>query len=225
MALGQVLNRLRSVVAMARAGQWSTLRYKIAIRMRGLDLAPMTLEETGLSTARSIPYSDSGGPELAEVFRTLPILPTDAIVDIGCGKGGTLITLSQLGFRHLGGVDISPEVIQVARRNVARIGLTNVEFWCGDAGAFTALDQFTYVYCYNPFPCPVMQEVVANLTASIRRTPRTVRIVYKAPRCHGAIINSGVFDKVAEFQFSENPFYVYCTTATAATLSGEQQAS
>ena len=49
----------------------------------------------------------------------LPHLPRDpgaAILDIGCGYGPMLYTLSQHGYRNVTGVDISPEQVQLAHR-------------------------------------------------------------------------------------------------------------
>jgi hypothetical protein len=107
------------------------------------------------------------------------------------------------------GVELSGELIEVARRNAARLGRRNVRFLQADAGAFRDYDRVTHVYMYNPFPCTVMQQVLANLGTSLTNVPRRLRIVYRNPLCHGAIVASGLFDAGNEWQPDEHAWRVY----------------
>src|SRR5690348_10721783 len=47
--------------------------------------------------------------------------PLDSFVDVGCGTGRPLAYLSRLGFKHMVGIEINPDVAERARRNLRRI--------------------------------------------------------------------------------------------------------
>ncbi|MCW2993157.1 MAG: hypothetical protein JWQ18_652, partial [Conexibacter sp.] len=103
-------------------------------------------------------------------------------IDVGSGKGRALLLASQLPFRRLVGVEFSPELTATAERNVASWrertpGCPEVELLCLDATAYAFPDEPLLVYLYNPFEEPVMLEVLANLRASLERSPRRVLLV------------------------------------------------
>lgn len=64
------------------------------------------------------------------VFRKdlLPRLPEDrdvAVVDVGCGQGDLVAWLIDEGYRHAGGIDVSPEQVAIAHergRDTVRLG-------------------------------------------------------------------------------------------------------
>ncbi len=117
-------------------------------------------------------------------------------MDLGCGKGGALITLAQHPFARVTGVDLSPDLLRVAGHNIRNMGLDHVDLHRVDAVEFD-LDDYDDVYLHNPFPCNVMQAVMGNLVDSIRRRPRRLTIVYNTP--HDTIVSPGGFEKVGEY--------------------------
>jgi ribosomal protein L11 methylase PrmA len=168
------------------------------IRSRGIDLDEVSLEELGLSSERSIAHASSAGPELEVVFRALCIRQGDAIIDFGSGKGGAIITMARFPFSKIAGVEISPELVQIAKTNLSRLGIERTEIFCSDASAFTELDEYTHVYFYHPFPCNVMEPVIKNIEASLTRRPRNMTIIYRNPVCHRAVIAGSLFKQVRE---------------------------
>jgi predicted RNA methylase len=128
------------------------------------------------------------------VFRTIEIPPGSVALDLGSGKGGAALTLCRSGFAEVIGVELSEQLVQVARRNTARLGRRNVRFIHADAAAFRDYDRVTHIFMYNPFPCEVMRHVMTNLRASLERAPRPMTIVYRKPLCHEVIIASGLFE-------------------------------
>jgi SAM-dependent methyltransferase len=45
--------------------------------------------------------------------------PTDGnFIDVGCGKGKAVLMAMEYGFKHVIGIDFSPELCELARRNV-----------------------------------------------------------------------------------------------------------
>ena len=59
----------------------------------------------------------------------------DRVLDVGCGLGTTTIDAARLVSRNGGavGIDITVDLLNVARQNAATAGLTNVEFVGADA--------------------------------------------------------------------------------------------
>lgn len=189
---------------------WRNTLYRAEARVRGLDLTRhVSTEDLGIAPNRGSPYGNSGGPDLARVLQALRPEPSSAIIDLGCGKGGALITMASFPFARICGVDLSADLLRVASENLRKCGLEGIELHCCDAADFADLDGFTHVYMYNPFPSPVMQAVMANLRASLTRRPRSLTIIYKNPVCHEDVIGALEFAEVRTFTHSSHPFVVY----------------
>ena len=69
-------------------------RYLLTAKIRGIDLNGASVEQLGLDPTRSHFYADSG-PDLDHALRSFDISPTDVALDLGCGKGGAMITLAK----------------------------------------------------------------------------------------------------------------------------------
>jgi SAM-dependent methyltransferase len=57
------------------------------------------------------------------IAEALEIEPGDIVVDVGCGSGVLSFVAARLGAGRVIGCDISPEAVEVARDNAARLGL------------------------------------------------------------------------------------------------------
>jgi hypothetical protein len=169
----------------------------------------VSAEGLGLSPERSHYHSNSGGPDCARVFKSLRIAPGSVAVDLGSGKGGAVMTLRELPFAEVIGVEISPELINIATTNVARLGLRDIRFVQSDAAAFTDFDRVTHIYMYNPFPCSIVVEVMANIAASIAAADREVTLVYRNPVCDEAIRAAGLFGQIESLKLNEHEWIIY----------------
>jgi SAM-dependent methyltransferase len=168
-------------------------------RTRGLDIRESELiAEVHHDQSRNFRYGFVGNRFLKRIMDSLPITSADAIFDFGCGKGGSLVTFSRYPFRKLGGVELSSKLYSIAQNNMARLHLRHVELFCGDAADFTALDDYTYLYFFNPFSSAVMEQVMRNVLASLDARPRNLTIIYTNPVCHQTILQTGAFVKTAE---------------------------
>ena len=147
--------------------------YALWTRWRGLDLGAQECEELGLPDDRAKAHTASGGPLLERVLETLAIPAGSKVVDLGSGKGGAVITLSRY-FADVVGVELSPKLVEIAKSNVQKVGLVNVRFVCEDAARFVELHHFDYLYMFNPFPHPVMVEVIRGFSKN-RLPPTNVR--------------------------------------------------
>jgi SAM-dependent methyltransferase len=112
------------------------------------------------------------------MFKHLPIDPARlTYVDFGCGKGRTLLLAWEQGFKHVIGVDISPQLLGVAQANMARKGVSGQTVCC-DAREFEFPNDPLVLFMYNPFFPDVMLRVAENLKASLRSHPREAYVVY-----------------------------------------------
>lgn len=67
-----------------------------------------------------------------EIVFSRVFLKEDRIIELGCGTGRIAIGLSELGYRHVMGIEISSEMAKEARR-IARLLELSVHFRHGDA--------------------------------------------------------------------------------------------
>jgi SAM-dependent methyltransferase len=110
---------------------------------------------------------------------------THTFVDLGCGKGRVVLIAAQRPFQRVVGVEISPELAAIARRNVvdyqpppplaSRIDIveadvTSVELPAGDL----------LLHLYHPFEPDVTAAVLRRLEPSPASASRRVTIAYLA---------------------------------------------
>lgn len=98
-------------------------------------------------------------------------------VDLGCGKGRTLLLAAKKGFRRVMGVDISPSLLETARRNMTLVGVEG-ELICSDVRIVEFPRDPLVVFMYNPFSEDVMRQVAGNLGESLNRHPREAYVLY-----------------------------------------------
>ena len=69
------------------------------------------------------------------------ITKSDTVLDLYCGVGTITLCMASAAGKVIG-VEVIPQAVEDARENAARNGVTNAEFFCGDAGqAALALEQ------------------------------------------------------------------------------------
>jgi len=197
--------RILRIAGMIGSLDLAPLAHAVWLRLRRLEFghAELVSPEYGHS------HQHSGGPALSKVLRSLDI-PSEAVaLDLGVGMGIAALTLSRY-FNHVIGVELSPELVRIAERNLEKIGVKNVEIHCGDArSCTTVLDAVSHVYMFNPFPHSVMSSVVRNLRDSIARVPRRLTVIYKFPTCHETLVKSGLVEtRRIHFRHS-HPFAIY----------------
>ena len=95
---------------------------------------------------------------------------------------------------------MSPALADVARANLTKLKLTKCRVIEADAATFTALDEYTHLFMYNPFSATVLEQVLSNLFGSLSRRPRSVRVVYSNPLHEDVIVSSGRFTRSFVYQ-------------------------
>ena len=124
-------------------------------------------------------------PELFhQIMKALPVAADGfTFIDLGSGKGRTLLMASDYQFQRILGVELLAELNQVAQRNIAHYRSDQqrclaIESQAGDARNFVFPNEPIVLYLFNPFPDYVLRTVLANLRASLPAAPRDVLIVY-----------------------------------------------
>ena len=205
---------------------WRHLPYQLSMKIQGVDLTCVSVKDLGLSEERSTYHSNSGGPYLEKLLDTLSLSQSDTVLDIGCGKGGAMLTLARYPFAQVHGVDISPERARIAQVNIRRLGIQNATVCCRDAADFVDLDPSTYFYMNNPFTALVLRPVLKNIMSSSKRRKRRVTLIYKNPVFNTLVLNAG-FHKIGETQRTHPdypPFSVYIGDGAKWTASLERPA-
>jgi SAM-dependent methyltransferase len=107
-------------------------------------------------------------------------------LDLGSGKGRTLLMASDYPFRRIVGVELLHSLHQIAQENLRLYKSESqkcfpLESICADATAFPLPDDPLVIFLFNPFPESGMRRVVANLEQSLRTHPRPVYVLYHNP--------------------------------------------
>ena len=109
-----------------------------------------------------------------------------AFLDLGSGKGRTLLMASDYPFRRIVGVELLPQLHRVAEENIASYRSDSQKCFalqsiCADATSFALPQEPLVLFLFNPFPETGLSRVIANLDESLRAYPRPVYVVYHNP--------------------------------------------
>ena len=122
-------------------------------------------------------------------------------VDLGSGKGRTLLMASDYPFRRILGVELLQSLHEIAQRNLRQYKNESqkcfaLESICNDATAFRFPDEPLVLFLFNPFPESGMRKVFANLEQSLRAHPRPVYVLYHNPLLEHVLSESGFLRKL-----------------------------
>jgi SAM-dependent methyltransferase len=122
-------------------------------------------------------------------------------IDLGSGKGRTLLMASDYPFRRVLGVEILPELNRVAEDNLRTYSNPTqkcfaIESACADASRFIFPPEPTVLYLFNPLPESALNQVVKRLHDSLAECPRSVYVIYHNPLLETVLANSDVLKKI-----------------------------
>lgn len=125
----------------------------------------------------------------------------DAILDVGCGKGGAIVSFLDYGFKRADGVEFDNGLSDVCRMNINNLNLTSsTKVYSTDASTMTKeLDEYNWFYFFQPFSKEVYAKVIKNIEDSIKRKSRKVRIIYVNCNVEEITAKNGVFKLVKSF--------------------------
>ena len=178
-----------------------------------INLSDLKINST--NTLSGSNYRPSRVKPFYKLFRSLN-LPKDAgFVDFGSGKGRTLIMAMEVGFERVVGVEFSPELCEIARRNVAvylakRDSVPDVVVIECDVVDYDISPSDQIFYLANPFDDTVLHKMWTNICNSIKASPRNMWIIYHNPVHHDIIKeNTDIVLRRTELMFNGCRFFVY----------------
>ena len=133
------------------------------------------------------PYQPTEPELFHEMLATLDINFADfTFIDLGSGKGRTLMMASDYPFRRIFGLELLPDLDRIAQENLRRYKSESqkcfrLEAACGDAQAFEFSADPLLLYLFNPLPPAGLARVIGNLERSLQEHPRAVFVLYHNP--------------------------------------------
>ena len=124
-------------------------------------------------------------------------------VDLGSGKGRTLLMAADYPFRRIVGVELLATLHQTAQKNISEYRSESqkcfaLESICADATKFPFPPDPIVLYLFNPFPEAGLREMVDNLEQSLRANPRRVYVLYHNPLLGHLLNESPALRKIGE---------------------------
>lgn len=153
-------------------------------------------DTTGRIQPQDLGITDDSARETARVYLASPprvtrwmlrnagIDHTDfTFVDLGCGKGRVLLVASDFPFRAIHGVDISAELCEIARRNIAIYQppsrrCVDVQVHNQNATKFEFPAGNLLIHCYHPFEVELTVSLLRPLVDPLDSAPRRVFLAY-----------------------------------------------
>jgi SAM-dependent methyltransferase len=128
--------------------------------------------------------------------------PDFTFLDLGSGKGRTLLMATNYPFRRIVGVELLPSLHAIAQENIVTYKSESqqcfvIESICADATAFRFPDEPLVIFLFNPFPESGMRQVVRNLEQNLREMPRPVYVIYHNALIEHVLTESAALKKIA----------------------------
>jgi SAM-dependent methyltransferase len=150
----------------------------------------------GIETAKNVYFSELGytnpsyiwyEPSLyRSIHKILRIIKAakedDVLLDYGCGKGRVLVVAAQYPFQKVIGVELNPELSNIARDNIqkARVKLRckDIQVITADATSYLVPPEVNFFFFFYPFTGEIMSRVIDNIHTSLISNPRDITILF-----------------------------------------------
>jgi SAM-dependent methyltransferase len=163
----------------------------------------------------SVRYQATKARPFRKLLERLSFPKNSVFVDVGSGKGKTLLIASGYGFKRVSGIDFSPYLCEIARSNAdvyrTRSGCKEVviEIIESDIVEYNIRSDENVFYLYNPFDEIILKTFLDNLRKSVDKSYRKVLLIYHIPRCGNAVENHGLFARRTKYFLGGTDFVVY----------------
>ncbi|MDH2433015.1 class I SAM-dependent methyltransferase [Pokkaliibacter sp. MBI-7] len=133
-------------------------------------------------------YEPSRWRHFSRMLAHLSIQPSDFhFMDIGAGKGRVLMFADRAGFHQITGVELAPQLVETAQRNVQRYrqktgSAAHFDIRCEDVAHFQVPAGNLLIYLYNPFRGELMQLFLDKLQQA-QQGDRLIYVLYRNPAC------------------------------------------
>jgi len=149
------------------------------------------------------PYQPTEPELFHEMLHSLPAdFSRFVFIDLGSGKGRTLLMASDYPFKKIVGLELLPELHRVAEENLQKYKNDSqrcfaLEAICQDAREFEFPLDPIVLYLFNPLPRAGLERVIAKLEQSVREHPREVYVLYHNALLEDVLGQSGLWEKVS----------------------------
>jgi hypothetical protein len=155
------------------------------------------------------PYQPTEPALFHEMLSGLPVdFSGFTFIDLGSGKGRTLLMASDYPFRRIIGVELLPALARAAQENLLQYRSESqkcfrLESIADDARHFVFPAEPIVLYLFNPLPVAGLAEVIANLEVSVHANPRKIFVLYHNPLHEEVLVRSRFLRKIGgTHQFS-----------------------
>lgn len=131
----------------------------------------------------------------------------NSIFDIGCGKGGAMLSFLDYGFKKIGGIEFQNNIYDTMVQNFKKLGLQKlmdsgkIECINGDASKLsTELDGYNCFFFFDSFEGELFDKVLERICGSLRRLPRKIYFIYINPRCNALMEKREEFILTNQFE-------------------------
>ncbi len=109
----------------------------------------------------------------------------EILLDYGSGKGRIVTVAATHPFREVIGVELLPELVEIARDNVRRaygkLKCKKINIIATDVTTFSVPADVSVFFFFNPFTGEIMKAAQQHIRRSLEQYPRKIRIVYMNP--------------------------------------------
>ena len=150
--------------------------------------------------------------DFANIAVALALPPRSRILDVGCGSGWLSEYFARLGY-IVHGIDISPELIEMARDRIKRVGYDvdhETELQCTfavhDIESAALDEQFDGVVCYDSLHHFENERAVIRHLAAVTRYAGSLFILEGDRPPEGSATEAELLDVMHRYQTLESPF-------------------
>ncbi|MBC5799544.1 MAG: class I SAM-dependent methyltransferase [Candidatus Eremiobacteraeota bacterium] len=196
-------NRRRSTLGAHVAGRRAGQRFDAergVVTEALVFLGDLDPEAIGENLAHATHYEATPVRDFGRLIAHVPFALNDAtFIDLGAGMGRVVLLAAMRPFRQVVGVELSPALTAIARRNIRcaprdAFRCRDVRIVCADAAKYSFPRGPLVVYLYNPFDAAVLAPIAARCAA--QRRPLT--LVYHTPVQRAVIEVLPAFELLAE---------------------------
>lgn len=139
---------------------------------------------------------------LEALIHAAAIDPQDFVfIDLGSGKGRTLLMASDYPFNEIMGVELLPSLHRAAHENIAAYKSEKqkcflLQSFCADASEFEFPLRPMVLYLFNPLPEEALARTLRNLEVSLEADPRNCFVIYHNPLLEASLRGQDWLEKL-----------------------------
>lgn len=151
---------------------------------------------------------------LKDLLAQLDFPKESVFVDFGSGKGRVLLVASEYGFRRVVGIEISKQLTETARKNLAiyekKVKKTlPIEIFKSNVLLYDIREDENVFYFFRPFDGSIMKKIVEKILHSLTENPRKVWIIICASIYDKLLEENPILRRSVEYTYGGADFVVY----------------